>query len=119
MSSWATVADVHTEDPAASPWSGAPRSPELLAQLLDAAEEQCRAFAPLPVVVVDADGNSAEVVTESMRLAVIYQAREVYAAAKREGDTIAQGDAYVVRARPLVGSVKQLLRPARGRRSVG
>jgi len=119
VSSWATVADVRTDDPADSPWASAPKSDKLLAQLLDAAEEQCREYAPLPVLVTDAQGVTTEVVTESMRLAVIYQAREVYAAAKREGDTIAQGDAYVVRARPLVGSVKQLLRPARGRRYVG
>ena len=111
MSSWATVDDVHTTDPGDSPWAGAPKSVALLQQLLDSAEETCRAYAPLPVVLVDADGVATEVVTESMRLAVIYQAREVWAAAKREGDVIG-GDTYVIRARPLVGSVKQLLRPA-------
>ena len=116
MSTWATVPDVRTVDPTASPWPQAPKSDELLAKLLDSAEETCRAYAPLPVVLVDAEGASSEVVTESMRLAVIYQARELYAAAKREGDTIVQGDSYVIRARPLVGSVKQLLRPSSPRR---
>lgn len=118
-SSWATVDDVHTADPVDSPWAQAPKSAKLLAQLLDAAEEQCRAYAPLPVLVTSAEGVTTEVVTETMRLAVIYQARELYAAAKRDGDTIANGDSYIIRARPLVGSVKQLLRPARGRRAVG
>jgi hypothetical protein len=111
VSTWATVEHVRTVDPADSPWPMAPKSDVLLAQLLDSAEETCRAYAPLPVLV-----EGAELVTESMRLAVIYQAREIYAAAKREGDTIVQGDSYVIRARPLVGSVKQLLRPSSPRR---
>jgi hypothetical protein len=119
VSTWATVDDVHTPEPGDSPWAAAPRSPVLLQQLLDAAEEQCRAYAPPPVVLVAADGTSSEVITESMRLAVIYQARELAAAAKRDGDTIASGEGYLVRARPLVPSVKQLLRPSRGRRRVG
>jgi hypothetical protein len=108
VSTWATPADL--ADKPNSPWPQAPTG-TLLVKLLDAAEEQCRAFAPLPVLV-----EGVEQVTESMRLAVIYQARELWAAAKREGDTIVQGDAYVVRARPLVGSVKQLLRPSSPRR---
>ena len=119
MSDWAKLEDVRTAEPTDSPWPMAPKSDVLLQQLLDAAEEQCRAYAPLPVLVTDAGGATTELVTESMRLAVIYQARELYAAGKREGDTIVQGDSYVIRARPLVGSVKQLLRPSRGRRAVG
>lgn len=119
MSDWATLEDVRTPEPSDSPWASAPKSDQLLQQLLDAAELQCRAYAPLPVLVTDAGGVTTEVVTEAMRLAVIYQARELYAAGKREGDTIVQGDSYVIRARPLVGSVKQLLRPSRGRRRVG
>lgn len=111
MSTWATVEDVHTPDPADSPWSMAPKSPVLLQQLLDSAELACRDFAPLPLLV-----EGVEQVTESMRLAVIYQARETWAAAKREGDTIVNGDSYIIRARPLVGSVKQLLRPSSPRR---
>jgi hypothetical protein len=45
------------------------------------------------------------------RLAVVYQAREVYAAASRDGDVIGVGD-YAIRSRPLTGAGKQLLRPA-------
>lgn len=56
------------------------------------------------------------------QLAVAYQAREVYAAARRDGDLIGGqvgADAYPLRARPLTGTVQQLLRPRRGRPSVG
>lgn len=115
MSTWATVEDVHTTDPADSPWSMAPKSAALLQQLLDVAELTCREYAPLPVTVT-VDNVTTEVVTDSMRLAVIYQARETWAAAKRDGDTIVNGDSYIIRARPLVGSVKQLLRPSSPRR---
>ena len=111
MSTWATVADVRTTDPADSPWPMAPKSDVLLGKLLDSAEETCRAYAPLPVLV---EGD--ELVRESRRQAVLCQAREVYGAARSEGDTIVQGDSYVIRARPLVGSVKQLLRPSSPRR---
>lgn len=117
MSSWATVDDVHTADPTASPWPAAPKSAPQLQQLLDAAEVGCREYAPLPVMVPSAEDPDVlvELVTENMRLAVIYQARELWAAAKRDGDVIASGD-YVIRARPLVGTVKQLLRPSSPRR---
>jgi hypothetical protein len=119
VSDWAKLEDVRTPEPTDSPWAAAPKSDVLLQQLLDVAEIQCRAYAPPPVLVTDAGGVTTEVVTDAMRLAVIYQAREVYAAGQRQGDTIVQGDTYVIRARPLVGSVKQLLRPSRGRRAVG
>jgi len=113
VSSWATPEDL--ADPASTPWPQAPKSVPQLQQLLDAAEDQCRAYAPLPVTVTDAEGVVSEVITESMRLAVIYQARELWSAAKRDGDVIASGE-YVIRARPLVGTVKQLLRPSSPRR---
>jgi hypothetical protein len=47
----------------------------------------------------------------SLMIAVVYQAREVYAASVRDGDLIGAGD-YAIRARPLTASVKQLVRPA-------
>lgn len=59
----------------------------------------------VPVVVVRA-------VPSSYMLATVYQARETYDAAIRDGDVIGVGD-YAIRARPLTGAVKQLLRPAR------
>lgn len=115
MSTWATAEDVHPVDPTASPWPAAPTG-QLLVDLLDAAEEQCREFAPLPVVLIDADGVATEQVGPRHKLAVIYQARELYAAAKRDGDVISGSDSYVIRARPLVASVKQLLRPSSPRK---
>ena len=110
MTAWVTADQA--ADPAFSPWADAAKlDPALVQRLLDAAQVQCETFAPeLP-----ADATPGA----SYQLAVIYQARELYAAGKREGDTIVQGDSYVIRARPLVGSVKQLLRPSRGRRAVG
>jgi hypothetical protein len=45
------------------------------------------------------------------KLAVVYQAREVFTASQRgESDVIGVGD-FAIRARPLTGPVKQLLRP--------
>ena len=60
---------------------GAPRGRvRLLLADLDVAEIQCRAFAPEPVILVPAEGEPTELVTDAMRLAVIYQARELSAA---------------------------------------
>lgn len=52
------------------------------------------------------------------QLAVVYQARELYAAADRDGDVIGVGD-YAIRSRPLTGAVKALLRPQSARFTVG
>jgi hypothetical protein len=54
----------------------------------------------------------------SYMLATIYQARETYDAAIRDGDVIGVGD-YAIRARPLTGAVKQLLRPDRRLKATG
>lgn len=111
MPAWATP-----EDALASTWKDASDVPTpILEELLTAAEEQCRDFAPaLPV-----DDLGVEVAAPvRYRLAVIYQARELWAAGRRNGDVIA-GDTYVVRARDLTASVRQLLRPRRGRPGIG
>ena len=50
------------------------------------------------------------VVPDIWMIACVYQAREVYAAGQREGDIIGLGD-YAIRARPLTGTVRSLLRP--------
>lgn len=107
---WAT-----REDALTSSWKDAGDvPPALLDELLVAAEESCREFAPAPPL----DDQGAEVVPVRYRLAVIYQARETWAAGRRNGDVIA-GDTYVIRARDLTASVRQLLRPRRGRPGVG
>jgi len=82
----------------------------LLAALDEAAEEGCAAYAP-PLV----EGAAAPA---RYRLAVIQQARETWNAGKRDGDLITT-DAYAARARELTASVRQLLRPKRGRPGVG
>jgi len=105
MAAWATDEDAKTH------WADAKTmDPAQLAQLLDAAQEQAEAFAPTL-----AEGA---VIPDRYTLAVVAQARELYAAARRDGDVIAV-DAYAIRARPLTSTVKQLLRPQRGRPGIG
>lgn len=84
-------------------WPSAKNLPDaLLDQLLAAADEAVRAFAP---VLPDAD-----LVPNGYVLATVYQAKEIRDAGQRDGDTIGAGD-FVIRARPLTSTVKQLLRP--------
>lgn len=74
-----------------------------LARLLGAAYDQCREYAPtLP------DGDP---IPEGWPLAQIYQADELWAASRREGDVIGFSDTTVIRVRPLGNTVKALLRP--------
>lgn len=95
---WATKADARAH------WADAIKLTDaLLDQLLAAADEGCRAYAP---VLAD-----ATVVPTGYVLATVYQAREIRQAGMREGDSIGVGD-FVVRARPVAASVKQLLRPS-------
>jgi len=72
-------------------------------QVLQAAYDACAAYAPsLPV---DAT------VPEGWRVAQIYQASEVWNAARRDGDVIGFSDTVAIRVRPLGATVKALLRP--------
>jgi hypothetical protein len=87
-------------------WADAPSDDETLDLLLAVATEQCAAYAP------------AQAGTPSGVLGCIYQARELHAAAQRDGDVIGVGD-YAIRSRPLTAHVKQTLRPQRGRPGVG
>lgn len=91
-------------------WADAPTDDATLDLLLSVATDQCRAYAPAL-----ADG---EALPDRYTLATVYQARELQAAAHRDGDVIGVGD-FVTRSRPLTGTVKQLLRPQSGRLSVG
>ena len=83
-------------------WADAPTDDATLDFLLEAATDQCSAYAP---ALVDGEPLPAR-----YTLATIQQARELLAAAKRDGDVIGIGD-YAIRSRPLTGSVKRLLRP--------
>lgn len=88
-------------------WSDASTiADDKLDELLEAAWPAVFAYAP-------ALAEDAEVPTH-YKLAQVYQAREVWAAAQRgESDVIGVGD-FALRARPLTAAVKQLLRPQRG-----
>lgn len=73
-----------------------------LNELLEVSEGDVIAYAP----ALD-DGAPIPV---RYKLASIYQAREIRAAALRDGDVIGVGD-YAIRSRPLTAAIKQMLRP--------
>jgi hypothetical protein len=74
-----------------------------LVQLLGAAYDQCREYAPvLP---------AGDPVPDGWPVAQIYQADELWTASRREGDAIGFSETTVIRVRPLGTTVKQLLRP--------
>lgn len=80
---------------------------DVLDTLLEVATEQCAAFAPA----------ISQPYPTTYMLACVYQAREVYAASVRDSqDVIGFGD-FAIRARPLTGAVKSLLRPSKGPRA--
>lgn len=90
-----------TKEQARAHWADAVSlSDAVLDTLLDVATDQCRAYAPA----------TPEPLPVSFMLATVYQAREVYSASQRDGDVIGVGD-YAIRARPLTGTVRALLRP--------
>lgn len=100
MTPWATPADAPLY------WADAADVPEaVLSDLLDAAQDACAEYAP---ALLDTDPPPVR-----YKIATVYQAREVWAAAKRDGDLIGS-DPYPIRARPLTDAVKQLLRPHSG-----
>ena len=91
-------------------WADAPTDDTTLDLLLEAATDQVREYAPILA--------AGALLPTRYTLAVIAQARELQAAAHRDGDVIGVGD-YVLRSRPLTGHVKQLLRPQSGTPVVG
>lgn len=107
MATWATRED------ALALWPDAIAIAEpTLDFLLEVAEQQCAAYAPA----------SVNPVPERYTQAVVLQAREVWSAARREGTADLVGypsTEYAIRARPLVGPVKGLLRPSKGRPRFG
>lgn len=104
MTAWATDVDAKLHWPDARTMD-----PDLLDDLLAIAQEDVEPFAPAPKL--DLDGQP--VIPRRYTLAVINQARELWAAIKRDGGVIGTEFA-ALRARPLVDVVKQLLRPTRG-----
>jgi hypothetical protein len=74
-----------------------------LVRLLEAAYDQCRAYAPTLL--------AGSPVPEGWPLAQIYQADELWTAARRDGDVIGFDETTQIRVRPLGTTVKSLLRP--------
>lgn len=97
MATWATPEDVRNH------WADAPMDERVLTDLLEAAHEQCVRYAP-----VLADGAA---VPSGYVLAEVMQARALGQSLERDGDLLGFGDGFAVRARPLTGDVKALLRP--------
>lgn len=85
-------------------WSDAPSSP-VLGVLLQAAEDQCAAYAP-----VLAEG---EAVPARYQLAVVMQARATYRSFKAGSGDLIGPDGMTVTVWPMDRSVKALLRPPR------
>lgn len=59
--------------------------------------------------------TTADIVPPAYRMAVVLQARDVWQASRRVGDSVAIGEGqYAIRVRPLSDTVKALLRPPTG-----
>jgi hypothetical protein len=110
MTAAATIADARAQWPDAETIED-----DTLTTALDASWETCAAF--LPVEVVDPDPGPY-VPTPAHVSANVLAARDLWTAYRRDGDVIGF-DTYAVRVRPLSDTVKALLRPPRGRPSVG
>lgn len=93
-------------------WRDAPTDDVRLDELLAAALPAVVEYAPaLPEALAEAP--------VSYRLAHVFHARELWNAQERtNADSIVAGD-FVMRARPLTTTVKQLLRPGSGKPKVG
>lgn len=84
-------------------WADAPKVDTTLRRYLDASHAQVEPYAPEL-----ADGVQ---VPENYKLAEVLQARELWGAARRDGDVIGFDDGSAIRARPLSSAAKSLLRP--------
>ena len=98
---WATIDQVRDR------WADAPLDDVVLTSMLEAAHEQCVAYAP--ALALGATLPASYVEAEVLQLRALYQAQE------RDGDVIGYGDGYAIRVRPLGQDVKSLLRPRRGK----
>ena len=94
---WATLEQARAD------WPDAPGADPVLQRLLDDATAQCQTYAP--ALAEDAEPPSA------WSRACVLAARELWAAARRDGTSIGAGDAYPVAAPQLTPAVRGLLRP--------
>ena len=91
-----------TPDELTASWPDAPKDTARLERILDAAQEECEAYAP---ALAD-----PAVVPARYKEALLLQCQEVWGAAKRNGDVLGSED-YPIRVRPLADVVRQRLRP--------
>lgn len=102
----------NTPDEVAAEWADAPLvGSGRLERMLDAAHEQCVAYAP--ELAEDAD------VPARYKEAELLQVRAIGQAQVRDNDVVGFGDGFAVRVRPLAADVKALLRPKRGKPRLG
>jgi hypothetical protein len=92
--------------------------------VLDAALQQCIAFAPKPSEVdflVETDGEfPGYAVPMNWRVALIMQARNIYNASKVDSGSGGMGEeGFILRPYPMDWSVKNLIRPKRGKPVIG
>lgn len=107
MASWHDVGSIREE------WVDAEQlSDELLAELLEVAQDAVIAYAPaLPADAVD--------IPTRYRVGQMMQVRNLWAATQVGASGELGGETYQVAPHPLDWHVKQILRPARGRPRVG
>jgi hypothetical protein len=110
---WAGDTDADAMAFARRHWKDAERLDDAkLLEVLEAAQPTVVEYAP--VLALGAP------VPMHYRLAHVYHAREVAAAAARgDGDVVGVAEYGAIRARPLTSAVKQLLRPQRSRPGIG
>lgn len=100
MGAWATL------DEARRDWPDAPADDVLLTDLLDVARVKVASFGP---ALDDPDAPP-----DGWSYAQVLTARDVWQAARRQGDLIGF-DTYAVRVRPLLADVQGIVRPYVGR----
>lgn len=110
MTTWITL------ETARANWADADGlSDPILTSLLEAAQDQITEYAPTSLITqldeLDLPDDEADLPSR-LREALLLQVRELWRAGEREGDTIGLGD-YTIVTKPLIGSVKKLLRPTR------
>ena len=96
----------HTLETARDQWTDAPYQDEILTDLLEIAQEQCLAYAPLP------DSNAP--LATHYRVAQLMQARSIWNATKVSPSGDLGDGTYVITPKPLDWMIKQVLRPKRG-----
>jgi len=98
VATWITAEEVTVDL-----WADAPSTPATLALYLDAAQEQCEAYAPALE-----DGAA---VPARYKLAVIAHARDTWNAGRADEAGDIGAEPFAVAVRPLSLHVRQLLRP--------